>query len=101
MPVVDVPTAEDLVDLAHVMADACARADILNLLKKLKEEEGFTILFITHDIGQAQYISDEVIVLNEGQIVEKGPTKDVFLHPTQEYTKELLASVPSLFRTWY
>ena len=83
------------------MIDACARADILKLLKKLKEEEGFSILFITHDIGQAQYISDDVIVLNEGQIVESGSTKDVFLSPKQPYTKKLLGCCPSLYRTWY
>lgn len=83
------------------MVDACARADILKLLKKLKDEEGFSILFITHDIGQAQYISEDVVVLNEGQVVESGRTKNVFLNPEKPYTKKLLASVPSLYRTWY
>lgn len=82
------------------MIDACARAEVLNLLKKLKEEEGFSVLFITHDIGQAQYISDKVIVLNKGRIIETGKTQDVFLHPTQEYTQNLLESVPSLYRKW-
>ncbi|MFX1409903.1 MAG: ABC transporter ATP-binding protein [Promethearchaeota archaeon] len=82
------------------MIDASARADILNLLEFLRKEEGFSVLFITHDIGQAQYISDRVIVMKNGSIVEKGQTEDVFLHPTHPYTKNLLACVPSLYRQW-
>ena len=85
------------------MVDSSSRADILNLFKELKEGtktlmEGLSIIFITHDIGQAQYVSDRVIVMKEGRIVEKGQTKDVFLNPVQPYTKNLLASVPSIYR---
>ncbi len=82
------------------MIDASSRADILNLLANLRKEEDFSVLFITHDIGQAQYISDKVLVMEKGIIVEKGPTKNVFLNPTNPYTKKLLASVPSLYRKW-
>ncbi|MFX1298143.1 MAG: ABC transporter ATP-binding protein [Promethearchaeota archaeon] len=82
------------------MIDASSRAEILNLLDLLRKEQGFSVLFISHDIGQAQYISDRVLVMKEGKIVEKGITKEVFLHPTHPYTKNLLASVPSLYRKW-
>jgi len=82
------------------MIDASSRADILNLLGILRKEEGFSVLFITHDIGQAQYVSDRVIVMEKGIIVEKGLTEDVFLNPSHPYTKNLLASVPSLYRQW-
>ena len=82
------------------MIDASARADILNLLGMLKKEEGFSVLFITHDIGQAQYVSERVLVMEKGIIVEKGSTEDVFLNPNHPYTKNLLDSVPSLYRQW-
>jgi peptide/nickel transport system ATP-binding protein len=82
------------------MIDASSRADILNLLGMIRKEEGFSLLFITHDIGQAQYISDRVLIMKSGSIVEKGPTKDIFLNPNHPYTKNLLASVPSLYRQW-
>ena len=83
------------------MIDACARAEILNLLKKLRDKSGISVLFITHDIGQAQYVSDRVIVMKQGEIIERGSTNEVFLNPKEDYTKNLLASVPSLYRKWY
>ncbi len=82
------------------MIDACARAEILNLLLKLKEQSRISLLFITHDIGQAQYISDRVFVMSKGEIVESGDTNEVFLNPTEDYTKNLLNSVPSIYRKW-
>ncbi|UYP46038.1 Trehalose/maltose import ATP-binding protein MalK [Candidatus Lokiarchaeum ossiferum] len=82
------------------MVDACARAEILNLLKRLRKEIDISIVFITHDIGQAQFISDRVIVMENGFLVEQGPTKQVFLNPQHKYTQNLLASVPSLYRKW-
>ena len=82
------------------MIDASSRASILNLLELIRKEEGSSVLFITHDIGQAQYLSDRVLVMKKGLVVEKGQTKDVFLHPTHPYTKNLLDSVPSLYRQW-
>jgi len=93
-----------LADEPTSMIDSSSRADILNLFKELKEgtayTEGISIIFITHDIGQAQYISDRVIVMKDGIIVEEGKTKDVFLNPVQPYTKNLLACVPSIYRKW-
>ena len=86
------------------MIDSSSRADILNLFKELRESttyiEGISIIFITHDIGQAQYISNRVLIMKEGNIVEKGQTGDVFLKPDHPYTKNLLACVPSLYRKW-
>ena len=86
------------------MIDSSSRADILNLFKELKEGttfvEGISIIFITHDIGQAQYISDRVLIMKEGNIVEQGNTEKVFLTPNHPYTKNLLACVPSLYRKW-
>ena len=73
-------------------------------IKELREGKNYTesmsIIFITHDIGQAQYISDRVIVMKEGIIVEEGPTDEVFLNPCQPYTQNLLGCCPSIYRKW-
>lgn len=82
------------------MIDASTRAGILNLLLNLKREKGLSVLFITHDIGQAQYISDRIIVIEKGEVVEQGPVDEVFVKPKHPYTKELLASVPRLYEKW-
>ena len=82
------------------MIDASSRAGILNLLLDLKEKEGLSILFITHDIAQAQYLSDKVMVMQKGQIVEQGLAEEVFGNPQHPYTRALLDSVPSLKKTW-
>jgi peptide/nickel transport system ATP-binding protein len=82
------------------MIDASTRAGILNLLLDLKREKGLSVLFITHDIGQAQYLSDRIVVMKKGEIVEQGPVDEVFVNPKHPYTKELLASVPRLYEKW-
>jgi peptide/nickel transport system ATP-binding protein len=82
------------------MIDASTRAGVLNLLLRLKEEKNFSVLFITHDIGQAQYVSERVLIMKEGEIVEQGSVHDVFTRPEHPYTKELLAAVPSLYEKW-
>ena len=82
------------------MIDASTRAGVLNLLLNLKKEQGLSVLFITHDIGQAQYLSDRVLIMKEGYIVEQGSVDDVFCRPEHPYTKELLAAVPSLYEKW-
>lgn len=87
-------------DEATSMLDASTRAGILNLLLYLKEKEKISVLFITHDIAQAQYISDRVLIMQNGEVVERGPADEVFLHPSQPYTKELFDSVPQLHRKW-
>jgi peptide/nickel transport system ATP-binding protein len=82
------------------MIDSSSRADILNLFKDLKNdvERGLSIMFITHDIGQAQYLADRVLIMQKGRIVEQGLTDDVFLNPKQAYTQNLLRCVPSIYR---
>jgi peptide/nickel transport system ATP-binding protein len=84
-----------IADEATSMLDASLRANILNVLADLRAE-GLTILFITHDIGQACYISDRVLVMKDGELVEIGPADDVIFNPKHEYTQRLLADVPRL-----
>ena len=83
-------------DEATSMLDASLRANILNVLSDLRRDYQMTILFITHDIGQACYISDRVLVMSQGVVVEQGPTDDVIFNPKNEYTQRLLADVPKL-----
>ncbi|HYW26422.1 MAG TPA: ABC transporter ATP-binding protein [Terriglobales bacterium] len=78
------------------MLDASLRVTILNLLRALRDDLGMTVLFITHDLGQAGYLSDRVLVMSRGQLVESGPTDDVLWHPQHDYTRGLLADVPRL-----
>ncbi len=87
-------------DEATSMLDASTRASILNLLLSLKDNEKISTLFITHDIAQAQYISDRVLVMQRGEIVEQGLASEVFIHPSHPYTKELFSSVPQLREKW-
>jgi ABC-type oligopeptide transport system ATPase subunit len=78
------------------MLDASLRVTILNLLRGLRDDLGMTVLFITHDLGQAGYISDRVLVMSKGELVESGKTDDVLWSPQHEYTRRLLADVPRL-----
>ncbi|MFX0212297.1 MAG: ABC transporter ATP-binding protein [Candidatus Hodarchaeota archaeon] len=82
------------------MIDASSRAGILNLIEELRKTEKFSVLFITHDIAQAQYISNKVCVMKDGEIVEKGLTESVFGNPQHPYTRDLLESVPDLYSRW-
>ncbi|MBF0899552.1 MAG: ABC transporter ATP-binding protein, partial [Atopobium sp.] len=59
-------------------------------------ELGLSMIFISHDIQTVRYVSDRIIVMNHGQIMEDGPAKQVFEHPTDPYTKTLLGAAPSL-----
>ena len=72
------------------------RANILNVLVDLRADANLTVLFITHDIGQACYLSDRVLVMQNGKLVENGPTDDVIFSPKHDYTQRLLADVPRL-----
>jgi peptide/nickel transport system ATP-binding protein len=87
-------------DEATSMLDASTRAGILNLLLSLKDNEKISVLFITHDIAQAQYISDRVLIMQRGEVVEQGPADEVFRHPSNSYTRELFDSVPQLYKKW-
>lgn len=76
--------------------DVSVRAQILNLLMELKEKFNLSMVFITHDIQTIRYISDEIIVMNSGKIIESGTTKEIFSNPKDDYTKKLLGAAPSL-----
>ncbi len=81
------------------MLDASTRIDVLNLLADLKSR-GLGILFITHDLSLANYISDRTVILYRGCMAEMGVTVKIFNHPSHPYTKMLMASVPRLDRKW-
>ncbi|MGC3994337.1 MAG: ABC transporter ATP-binding protein [Propionicimonas sp.] len=85
-----------LADEATSMLDASLRVSALNVLQDLRENLGLTVLFITHDIGQACYLADEVVVMEHGLVVERGTTDAVIFNPKNEYTKRLLSDVPDL-----
>ncbi|ASY64970.1 Oligopeptide transport system permease protein OppB [Sinorhizobium sojae CCBAU 05684] len=74
--------------------DVTVQAQILELLKSLKDEHGMSMLFITHDLGIVRKIADRVCVMTKGKIVEAGPTAEIFANPQHEYTRHLLASEP-------
>jgi peptide/nickel transport system ATP-binding protein len=82
------------------MIDACSRATILDMLLKLRDETKMTVIFITHDIGLAYYISDKVYIMEHGKFVESGKPDDVILRPTQDYTKRLISDVPKIYEPW-
>ena len=75
------------------MLDVSLRAGVLTLLARLREERGLSLLYITHDLLSARVVTDEILVLNKGKIVERGATKAVLQHPTDSYTVKLLDAV--------
>ena len=82
------------------MIDACSRATILDMLLKLRDEINMTIIFITHDIGLAYYISDKVYIMEHGKFVESGTAEDVIINPQADYTKRLISDVPKIYEKW-
>mgnify|MGYP006297672543 CR=1 FL=1 len=77
------------------MLDVSIRAEILNLLLRLRDEHQITMLYITHDLASAAYIADQVAVMYLGAIVESGPVETVLKNPRHPYTKALLSVIPS------
>ncbi len=73
--------------------DVSVQAQVLNLLNDLKEELGFTCIFISHDLGVVHYISDRIMVMNKGKIEETGTADEIYFHPKKEYTQRLIASI--------
>lgn len=74
--------------------DVSIQAQVLNLLNDLKKEFRFTCIFISHDLSVVRYISDRIMVMNQGKIEETGNAEDIYLHPTSAYTQKLIASIP-------
>ena len=89
-----------LADEPTSMIDACSRATILDMLLKLRDETGMTVIFITHDIGLAYYISDSVYIMEHGKFVESGKPDKVMLEPEAPYTKRLISDVPKIHEPW-
>jgi peptide/nickel transport system ATP-binding protein len=89
-----------LADEPTSMIDACSRATILEMLLKLRDETGMMIIFITHDMGLAYYVSDSVYIMEKGKFVEFGSANDVVLTPKADYTKQLLNDVPKIHEPW-
>ena len=83
-------------DEAVSALDLSVRSQVLELIKELKARLGLSVLFITHDIGVVQYVSDRVLVMNRGKIVEYGECDEVLANPAEEYTRRLIASVPTI-----
>jgi ABC-type glutathione transport system ATPase component len=79
------------------MLDVSLRAGVLKLLAELRRTRGLSLLYITHDLLSARLVTDEILVLNQGQVVERGPTKHVLQHPTHKYTIQLLDAVANPF----
>ncbi|NUQ87420.1 MAG: ABC transporter ATP-binding protein [Glycomyces artemisiae] len=88
-----------IADEATSMLDASVRVTVLNLLADLRDERGMTVLFVTHDLGQAYYLADRIAVMHRGRIVEAGPAERIVAEPEHPYTRSLLADVPKLHRT--
>lgn len=76
--------------------DVSVQAQIVNLLRDLQRQLGLTYLFIAHDLAVVAHMSDEILVMTEGKIVERGPAERLIAYPEHEYTRRLLAAVPTL-----
>jgi len=89
-----------LADEPVSMIDASTRAGVLNLFSRLRDEYGTSVIFITHDLGLAYYVSDRILIMYRGEIVEEGPPEEVMENPRHPYTKRLREDVPLLYRRW-
>lgn len=75
--------------------DVSVQAQVLNLLKQLQQEFNLTYIFISHDLNVVKFMSDRILVMNQGQIVEQGAAESIYRSPQQEYTRRLIASIPT------
>jgi len=85
-----------ILDEAVAALDKSVQAQVLNLLQELKTERQLTYLFISHDLHVVRYMSDDVMVMYLGQVVEKGPVDRIFSHAAHPYTQALLSAIPSM-----
>ncbi len=74
--------------------DVSVQAQVLNLLKELQQEFDLTYIFISHDLSVVEFMSDRIMVMNDGKIEETGPAGEIYYHPSQPYTQRLIASIP-------
>ncbi|MEO1180592.1 MAG: ABC transporter ATP-binding protein [Cyanobacteria bacterium J06636_28] len=75
--------------------DVSVQAQVLNLLKELQSEFGLTYVFISHDLGVVKFMSDRIMVMNQGRLEELGPADEIYNHPQQEYTQQLISAIPA------
>ncbi|HLJ66979.1 MAG TPA: ABC transporter ATP-binding protein [Chloroflexota bacterium] len=83
-----------LADEPVSMLDVSIRIGVLNLMAQSRERDNVSLLYITHDIASARYISDRLLVMYAGRVVERGPVEDVLAHPKHPYTELLLSAIP-------
>jgi peptide/nickel transport system ATP-binding protein len=74
------------------------QAQVLNLLRDLQDELGLSYVFISHDLAVVRFISDEVLVMKDGEVVEQASAAQILAAPKQEYTQRLLAAIPRGYR---
>jgi peptide/nickel transport system ATP-binding protein len=74
--------------------DVSVQAQVLNLLQDLQDEFGLSYIFISHDLAVVKYMSDEVMVMSNGEVVEQGDSDDLYRAPKHDYTRKLLDSIP-------
>ncbi len=74
--------------------DVSVQAQVLNLLKELQEEFKLTYIFISHDLGVVKFMSDRIMVMNEGRIEEIGPAEEIYQRPRRDYTRQLISAIP-------
>jgi len=75
--------------------DVSVQAQVLNLLKELQSEFSLTYIFISHDLGVVKFMSDRIAVMNRGRFEELGPADRVYDSPQEEYTRQLIAAIPT------
>jgi len=74
--------------------DVSVQAQVLNLFKDLQERRGLTYIFISHDLAVVKFMSDELAIMNDGVILEMGPSEEIYANPRDPYTKRLIDAVP-------
>ena len=83
-----------LADEPVSMLDVSIRIGLLNLMAQLRDEQGVSILYITHDIASARYVADRLVIMYAGRVAEQGPTEELLANPKHPYTQLLLSAVP-------
>lgn len=82
------------------MVDASVRMDIINLFSQIRNERGISFLYVTHDLSTAHYLSDQIIIMQTGELIERGKPEEVFSAPKHPYTKKLISSIPRIGVKW-
>ncbi|MMZ64586.1 Glutathione import ATP-binding protein GsiA [compost metagenome] len=86
-----------LADEPTTALDVTVQANILKLIRRLREQYAMSILFITHDLGVVYEMADRVLVMKNGELVEQGTKTDIFTNPQHAYTRQLLNSMPRIY----